>query len=237
MLIARAGELLATVARHAVPLNGLFGRDWHPVTALGVYWLESVLLVLVATLLCVLLARRTAPDTLLAAQADGDDEAVRAIKAERSALAAAHIEPGPVLLFHLGSLVFFGVFLSALLFVMVQNGKIPGPIPWGELVDGGQVMAIVIAIGLMMDLWAFRRMRVDDVASRVNACLARWALLWLLGFAGTAILIFTDRPSFFFGFFAGLKVLFEVWGRLARLFGWKSLKDRQADASRAPGRG
>ena len=229
MLIARAGEFIATVARHAVPLNGLFGRDWHPVTALAVYWLESVLLVLVAALLCALLARRTAPAAMSAALADGDAEAARLIEAERSALAAAHIAPGPVLAFHLGSLVVFGVFLSGLLFVMIQNGKILGPVPWSEVSEGAQVMAIVIAIALMVDLWSVSRLRVDEVASRVNACLARWALLWLLGFAGTAILIFTDRPSFFFGFFAGLKVLFEVWGRLARAFGWKALKDREAE--------
>jgi hypothetical protein len=73
------------------------------------------------------------------------------------------------------------------------------------------------------------------VQSRVDACLVRWGLLWMLGFFGTAIMVFSGRPTFFFGFFAGLKVLFETWGRLARMFGWRSLKDREADAKRATG--
>ena len=46
VLIARIGQTLTTFLRHLVPIGGIFGRSWHPVTALVVYWLESVLLVL-----------------------------------------------------------------------------------------------------------------------------------------------------------------------------------------------
>ncbi len=94
-------------------------------------------------------------------------------------------------------------------------------------------MLIVVAIGLTMDLWGFTRWTVADVRARVDACMVRWALLWMLGFFGTALMVFTGRPTFFFGFFAGLKVLFESWARLARMFRWRSLKDREADAAKS----
>jgi hypothetical protein len=234
VLLARAGQFLATVARHAVPLGGLFGRDWHPVTALGVYWLESVLLVLAAAGLCVLIQRRISADAASAlAREGGDGPATRAVAAERAALVAAHISPKFVLLFHLGSLGIFGAFLAGIVFIMIGNGHLAEPVRWGELGEGAEAMLIVVAIGFTMDLWAFRQWTVADVQARVDACMVRWALLWMLGFFGTALMVFTGRPTFFFGFFAGLKVLFESWARLARMFGWRSLKDREADAAKS----
>ena len=61
MLIARIGEFVATAARHALPVGGIFGRDWHPATAIVVYWVESVLLAIVAASLCALVQRRASP--------------------------------------------------------------------------------------------------------------------------------------------------------------------------------
>ena len=233
MLIS-AAQFLATVARHAVPVGGLLGRDWHPVTALGVYWLESVLLALVAAGLCVLIQRRITSDAASAlAREGGDGPATRAVAAERTALVAAHITPKPVLLFHLGSLGIFGAFLAGIVFIMIGEGHLDEPVRWRELGEGAGAMLIVVAIGLTMDVWGFRQWTVADVRARVDACMVRWALLWMLGFFGTAIMVFTGRPTVFFGFFAGLKVLFETWGRLARMFGWRSLKDREADAAKS----
>jgi hypothetical protein len=230
-VLLAAGQFLTAVARHAVPLGGLLGRGWHPVTALAVYWLESVLLVLVAAGLCVLIQRRISADAASAlAQEGGDGPQTRAVGGERAALVAAHIAPKTVLLFHLGSLGIFGAFLAGIVFIMIGNGYIDEPVRWRELGDGAEAILVVVAIGLTLDLWGFRRWTVADVQSRVDACMVRWALLWMLGFFGTALMIFSGRPALFFGFFGGLKVLFETWGRLARMFGWRSLKDREADA-------
>jgi hypothetical protein len=73
-------------------------------------------------------------------------------------------------------------------------------------------------------------MSVTDVQSRVDSCMARWALFWILGFFGVLVLLFTGRAWLFFGLFAGLKTTWEVWGGLARMFGWQSLKEREAAA-------
>lgn len=62
--------------------------------------------------------------------------------------------------------------------------------------------------------------------NRVDACLTRWALFWLVGFFGTILMAVTGRPAIIFGFFAVLKVVFESWGQATRFFGWRSLNER-----------
>ena len=198
----------------------MFGLDWHPVTALAVYWLESVLMVLAAGSLCALLARRASRANVLAARENGDEEAARAIQAEHDRFEAAHIKPRPILYFHLGSLAFFGVFLGLLLIVMISNHKIDTPVPWGELREGATAMAIVIIIGWVIDLLSFNRMSVANVAARVEGCTTRFALFVLLMFS-TWPMMFYDRPGILFGTFAGLKVTFESLSRLERWLGWK----------------
>ena len=198
-MLSRVGRFIADVARHAVPIGGVFGRDWHPVTALAVYWLESVALVVVAAALASMMKRRAPP----------------------SDIKAAGIEPRDLLVFFLGSLSVFGGFLAGVLLIAFGNGHIAEPMRWPELREGAQAMLAVIAIGLLFDLWSQDRLTVRDVQGRVNACVARWGLFWLVGFVGTLLMIFTGRATIFFGFFAVLKVIFETWGRLARMLGWR----------------
>jgi hypothetical protein len=83
-------------------------------------------------------------------------------------------------------------------------------------------------VTLALDVWRFDSLDVAAVAGRVNACLSRWAMFWLVGFVGTGLMVVTGKPTIIFGFFAVLKVVFESWARVARLFGWRSLNDRQA---------
>jgi hypothetical protein len=211
VLVARAGRFLSTVARHALPVGGVFARDWHPVTAVAVYWLESVLLVLTATALAALVKRR----------------------ASMAEVRTAGIEPRGVLIFHLGSLFVFGGFLGGVMVILIGNGHIAEPMRWGEVADAATAMAIVIAVGFTFDLWAFKRLTVAGVSARVNGCMARWGLLWMLGFFGTLAMMFTGRPEVFFGLFAGLKVTFESWAQLARFFGWRSVADRDGAAARS----
>ena len=68
VLLARAARSILTMGRHAIPLQGLFVRDWHPVTPIVLYWVESVLLVLAAACLSVLMRRRSSPAVIEAAR-------------------------------------------------------------------------------------------------------------------------------------------------------------------------
>lgn len=222
-MFARAGTWLTTIARHAVPFGGLLGREWHPVVALGVYWFESLLLVLVAAGLSALIHRRASPAALADARQSDDAAGMRAIAEEQRALTIASIRPSDVLIFHLGSLFVIGGFLAGVMIILIGNGRIDRPVDWLELRDGALAMLLVVAVAFAIDLWRFDRLTVTEARERVDACMSRWGLFWLLCFFGTILMAFTERPTIFFTFFAGLKVVFESWARLARLFGWRSI--------------
>jgi hypothetical protein len=224
-VIARVSQFLATSARHAIPIGGIFGREWHPVTALAVYWLESILLALAAAMLAAMLYRRTSDRAVAEARRAGDDEEARHLRIERGELHNAHIVPRDVLGFYVGSFLVFGVFLGGVTFIMTANGRLEPP-RWGELSQAAQAIAIVVAISVTIDLCRFNSLSVRAVQSRVDACLARWSLFWLVGFVGTLLTAITGQAAIIFGFFAVLKVIFESWARIASVFGWKSLKER-----------
>jgi hypothetical protein len=223
--IARFLDLIPTTFRQIIPLNGIFADNWQPSTALALYWFESFLLAVVAVVLCWRLRRRTSDDAIAAARASGDSAAAETLAAEQQLAKKAGIDPGAVMAFHVGSLAVFGGFLGGILLILIANGHLP-PFEWGEFRDGADAMMLVIALGFALEMLTFRAMNVTAVQSRVNACMGRWALLWLLGFVGTFLLAFTGRPGAFLGWFAILKAVWEGWGMLARVFGWTSLKDR-----------
>jgi hypothetical protein len=210
-VLRRVIDLIANAARHAVPVGGIFALGWQPPVALAVYWIESVLLVAIAALLCIRLRDTpgTPPDGAL----------------------TSDLNPRDVLLFHWGSMAFFGLFFAIILLGLAANGRI-APIDWHELRDAAGGMVLVVVLGFGIDTLLLPAPSVAAVQARVNACLGRWALLWLLGFGGAIAMAFTGRPETFFQAFALLKLTWEGWGLLARTFGWQSLNDR-AQAGRA----
>ena len=159
----------------------------------------------------------------------GDSVAAAALTEEKQRTKGADVDPTAVLLFHGGGLAIFGGFLGGLFLIMVMNGHIP-PFDWAEIGGGAKAMVLAIAASFVLEMITFPSMSVAAVQSRVDGAMGRWALLWLLGFAGTFVLAFTGRASAFFGFFAILKAIWEGWGMLARLFGWTSLKERERAA-------
>jgi uncharacterized protein DUF6498 len=233
-VIARIGELLSTIGREAIPLDGLFDKHWQAVSALAIYWFESVLLALVAVALCALLKRRSSEQAAWTARREGAEDVARHMDAEREAFRKASINPKDVAVFHVGSLFVFGAFFTMLLIVMIGNHLIEQRFVWSEFRDGAMAMLIAVGVGFAIDLWRFPNVSVDAVAARVNACTARWGLFWILGFFGTGVMVFTGRASFLLGLFGGLKMTWEVWGTLARMFGWKSRSPAKQDACKVP---
>lgn len=222
MLFARIGQFAANIARHAVPVGGIFGSAWHPVTAITVYWLESVLMALSAAFLCLLLQRRVSPAAITAASREGGRALADAVEAQRAEIAKANIAPRDVFGFHIGSMMVFGIFLAGVIFMLSANGQIAEPIRWHEMKEGAFAIFVVVALTFLFDTWSFHRMSVASVQARVDGCLTRWGLFWLLGFVGLIIIGVTGRATAFFSFFAGLKVTIETYSRLARLLGWTS---------------
>ena len=226
MLFARIGQSVSTTARHILPVGGVFAGEWHPATAMAVYWVESVLLAVAVSALCAIMDRRTSPAAIARARSAGDHEEERALTAERIAFNQAHIKPGDVAGFHVGSLLAFAVFLGGVLLILVGNGHVE-PLRWSELREGAAAMVAIVAIGFLFDLWRFDSYSAADLRRRVDACLTRWTLFWILGFFGTIIMAVSGRPLWFLGFFSVLKVIYESWARVAQLFGWRSLKEQQ----------
>lgn len=227
--IARFLELIPAGLRQTIPLNGIFADGWPPSTAIALYWFESVLLVVVVAVLCWRLRRRVSDGAIAAARERGDIAAAEALTAEQQAANRAGVKPGDVMAFHLGSLFVFGGFLGGVLFILTANQHIP-PFDWEGFRDGADSMMLVIGLSFGLEMLAFPGMTVTAVQSRVDGCLGRWGMLWLLGFGGTLLMAFTGRPTVFFGWFAILKAVWETWGMLARVFGWKSLNERKAEA-------
>lgn len=207
-MFRRLIDLVATTARQAVPVGGIFALGWQPPVAIAVYWFESMLLAAVAALLCVRLRDHTSGTPPDGAYASG-------------------LNPRDVLGFHWGSLTLFGLFFAAILFILTMNGRV-APIDWTELRDAAAGMVVVLLVGFGIETLLLPAPTVAAVQARVDGCLGRWALMWLLGFGGTIAMALTGRPETFFKVFAGLKVTWEVWGLMARTFGWKSLNERAA---------
>jgi len=88
-LIPRILELVPTAMRQVVPLNGIFGRDWQPASAIAVYWAESVLLAAIAVVLCLRLKQRISHRAIADARTAGDLEYAAAIEAEQPELVNA----------------------------------------------------------------------------------------------------------------------------------------------------
>jgi hypothetical protein len=225
VLLARLGQALSTSARHILPAGGIFAADWHPATAMAVYWVESVLLALAVSALCAIMDRRTSPAAIARARSAGDHEEEQAITAERLALNQAQIKPGDVFGFHVGSLIAFAAFLGGVLLILVGNGHVE-PLRWPEIRDGALAMLVIVSLGFLFDLWRFDSYSAADLRTRVDACLVRWGLFWMLGFFGTLIMALSGRPLWFLGLFSVLKITFESWARLARLLRWRSVKDQ-----------
>lgn len=226
-MLRRAIDVVLTGARQAVPVGGIFGLGWQPPVAVAVYWVESVLLVATAVVLCVRLRARTSEVAIAEARAAGDRAYADALVTEARTHAAAGVNPGDVLLFHGASMAIFGLFFAGIVVMLTLNGRI-APVDWAELRDATSGMAVVMALGFAFDYVVMPDPPLAVVQARVNACLGRWALMWLLGFGGLIAMLLTGRPQIFFQVFAVLKVTWEIWGRLARTFGWKSLQERKA---------
>ena len=218
--IKRIIEAIPAVARQVVPLNGIFGLGWQPGSAIAIYWIESVLLAAVAVALSVRLQRQLAHAMTEARAAGALGEAAR-IADEQRAAHTAGVNPTQVSLLFGFSLAVFGVFILVVLWLLASKGTIDRPFDWNEVSDGATAMAIVIAVGLAIDLVLFPTMSVAAVQNRVNAGLTRWGLFWTLGFVGTALVVFTGRPDAFLWLFAVLKAVIETLGAVERALGRK----------------
>lgn len=216
-LLSNASEFGMTSLRQVLPIGGVAAWGWHPFTGLAVYWVEALLLATVAAVYCEIAQRRTAYPRIEALRRAGDHDAARRLDAERVVLKQGNLTWRNVFGFNVMSLLMFGGFFAGVTLILVGNGHIERP-EFGQVREGVSAMLTLVLAGVLFDL-LFTDVQATLVASRVNACLSRWVLFWILGFVGTIVMAWTGRPAIFFTFFGGLKVTWEVLGALERLLG------------------
>ncbi len=210
------GTVLARLAgvggAQSVPIGGVLAADWTPATGLALFWFETLLLALVAVGLAALVHRDARRQ---AARGHADPDRARATAARLEEVRAAHIVPRDVFAFHVGSLLVFALFFSGVVFMLSQK-------PGGERISidldalqlGAAAVFGFVALGAASDILGFRRLPAGEVGARVDACTGRWAMFWLLGFAGPILVAVFGKPMAFFAFFGLLK----AWWEIARVF-------------------
>lgn len=215
-LLSKLSEFGMTSLRQVLPIGGVAAWGWHPFTGLAVYWVEALLLAVVAAAYCALAERRTAYPALEALRRAGRHAEARQLEEERAVLKKGNLRWRNVFAFNVGSLLIFGIFFGAITGLLAANGEIDRP-DMGQVRDGVSAMLTLVLAGVLFDL-LFTNVQAPLVEARVNACLTRWVLFWFLGFVGTIVMAWTGRPAIFFTFFGGLKVTWEVLGTAGRLF-------------------
>ncbi len=216
-LLSRISEFSMTSIRQVLPIGGVASWGWHPFTGLAVYWAEALLLATVAAIYCAIAQRRTSYPRIEALRRAGDHDEARRLEAERAVLKAGNLQWRNVFGFNVLSLVLFGGFFTGVTAILVGNGHIERP-DFGQVREGVAAMLTLVLAGVLFDL-LFTDVQASLVEARVNACLSRWALFWILGFFGTMVMMWTGRPAIFFTFFGGLKLTWELLGALERLIG------------------
>ncbi len=175
----------ARLTAQAVPAGGVYFASWATGSALALYWVESVLL-LMATL--VLVARSPK------APSSGEIPKWR-----------------DVAIVHGGAYAVFGGFLAGFILVASENHGIS--FVAADFKAGLPLMALCVAVGLGVDLADLKQRGPALVSDRVEDGNGRFAVFWLVGFFGTLGAVISGRPGALFAVFAGAKTLFEV-GRL-----------------------
>jgi hypothetical protein len=207
--VLRLGRLGSVLGIQSVPLGGVLANGWSPASGIIFYLFEAGVAVLLTVFLIVVYCRR---------RADG-----------RLELGRKNVRAKDVLGFYGGSLLVMSVFFGGVVFMLVSKGAVPAP-SWDEIARGLPWLAGFALISFGTDLVGLAARPATFVSRRVDQCMTRWGFLWLVGFVGPLLMMFTGRPAMFFAFFAGLKLLFEAWSVIGRASGWKSLADRQAEA-------
>lgn len=193
-MLRRVTKLAEMVGVNAVPVVGVFAGDWSAATALSVYWVEN----LVATVLVsarLYLHRRWNPPPVM----DGT-------------LTPAVTAPGGFFATAMVFTVAHGGMLALLFLLVVKIAPDAGDLQRA-------VMALLVFQGLAfgVDLWTLEQWPARRVNERADHLLGRVVLVHLSIIAGMLLAAWLERPSAFFGFFVGCKVLSDLTQFLPRV--------------------
>jgi len=200
------GRLLQVLGLNAVPVAGFFGEGWSPGTALAIYWVESVLVILFVTTRIVLHRRWTRKRGHFRAPSFSKQkqDAPPSPVGSGSLLSGYLVVAIPFTLVH-------GIFLALLLFLFLP--KEFGADAGVSLVDLGKgtlgVLGFLV-LGLAMDLVSLRDRPFRWLELFTQRAMGRIFVVHMTIIFGMGAAAFFHAPAALFGVFAGLKTLFDL---------------------------
>jgi hypothetical protein len=207
------GRLLQALGVNSVPAAGFFGEGWSIGTTLLLYWIETVVVILLVTLRIVLHRRWTRKAGHWAVD-------YTVTTGSGSGRTTRHGQT-TFLTGFLGVMIPFtaahGLFVMVIAFLMLpQQGGEAARVSFADLRLGAAGMLAFLALGLLFDLVGMRQRSftwIERVAQRAQG---RMFLTHLTIIFGMGAMAWLEAPIGLFLVFAGLKLLADLGGLFAK---------------------
>ena len=199
------GRVAQALGLNSVPALGLFGAGWSAGTALAVYWIESLMVIVLVSARIVLHRRWTRKSGHWHAGVQTLHRSGKLV--ERRSITHLQSYLGVAIPFTL----VHGLFLSALLFLVFRdNPENDYRVSMPDLRDGVVGVAILLALGFLLDLIGLRSRPFRWIERGTERALGRVFVVHLTIVLGMFATVWTDGPSGLFVVFIGLKTLYDI---------------------------
>jgi hypothetical protein len=200
-------QFAVALARNAIPVWGFFGRGWSPATTLVVYWFET----LVGTILIAL--RMEIHRHLTHFRGYSVEEGPATISVSRGGGAPKQLHLGYVAGFLVGALGFIlvhGVFLLALVAIVLPQTSDGGTVDREALRQGALGTGAFLGLGFLVDLVGLRRRPFAWIRSMAEGAFSRIVIVHMTIIIGMGAAMLFHRARPLFTVFVGLKLLADV---------------------------
>jgi hypothetical protein len=202
-----AGRLLQALGINAVPATGFFAANWSLGTALLLYWIETMLVILSVSFLILRHRRLTRKaghwgvDVTTTTRIGGKTTTRRSKTTHLVGFLAVMI---PFTLAH-------GLFVSLIVFLVLpeKTGTVPS---WTDLRMGSLGIASLAALGVAFDSFGLRERPFAWIERVSQRAMGRMLITHLTIIFGMAAMGMTGAPRALFAVFVGLKTLVDLGG-------------------------
>ena len=203
--IPGVGRVAQALGLNSVPALGLFGAGWTAGTALALYWIESVLVIVLVSARIALHRRQTRKSGHWHAGVQTIHRSGKVV--ERKSVTHLQSYLGVAIPFTLAH----GLFLSMLLFMVFrERPETDYRVSFPDLRDGVVGVAILLVVGFLFDLIGLRQRPFRWIERGTERALGRVFVVHLTIVIGMFATVWTDGPSGLFAVFIGLKTLFDL---------------------------
>ncbi len=195
------------LARNAIPVWGFLGRGWSPATTLVVYWFET----LVGTLLIALRMEIHRHLTHLRGYSVEEGPATISVSSGGGAPKQLHLKyVTGFLVGALGFILVHGVFLLALVAIVLPQTADGGTVDREALRQGALGTSAFLALGFLVDLVGLRRRPFAWIRSMAEGAFSRIVIVHITIIVGMFAAMLFHRARPLFTVFVGLKLLADI---------------------------